>query len=130
MRHFLRLYIFISFVFFLQISPSYAQPPKRAMPRLRYNYQKQPNRRIPLKAKLHNVSFQRTGTNRGVWRGLITGNGNITLRLNIFENGVLYESKYIGEIQQKINESPTPFKYISSTPPSRGWTWKITATAK
>lgn len=130
MQHFFKFSIFVLFLFFLQTSSLYAQNSKHNKPRFRNNYQRQPQRRIPVQAKLHNISFQRTSANRGIWRGMISGNGNITLRLNIFENGTLHESRYIGEIQQKISERPTPFKYVSSTPTSRGWTWKITAQAK
>lgn len=106
-----------------------AEHSKRAMPRLFYTI-KRPKVKTPNpQAKIINMSFQRTSPERGIWRGAVKGNGEISLFLQIFENGALYSTRYIGHVQQKLNERPTPFKFISAVPTTRTWTWKITAKA-
>ncbi|MGI6525308.1 MAG: hypothetical protein ACOX2O_08495 [Bdellovibrionota bacterium] len=124
---------FLTILFITTCSaPSLADTTKRAMPQL-LSTMKRPRapKRRPHRpyVKILYLSFQRTASNRGIWKGAIKGHGDVSLHLNILNNGVLHSSRYMGNVRQHYDERPTSFKFIGSTPKERNWTWKIVAKA-
>lgn len=65
--------------------------------------------------------------NYGQWRGIVRGNGDIHLRLQIERNGVQTD-RYMGRV--KLNQDQTSFNFISTPPKEKNWTWKVLAVAK
>lgn len=63
----------------------------------------------------------------GVWHGLLEGNGEVRLHMEFIQDGVLKSSRFMGRIL--LFNKTTTFKFRSSTPPGKAWSWRIRASA-
>jgi hypothetical protein len=87
-----------------------------------------PNSRLDSsKAQVTDQSFSLMSRERGLWRGLVRGHGNIQLRLMILRNGIVESTRRIGSVLQKEWEKPTPFFFTTSLPKGTDWSWSIVA---
>jgi len=116
----------LHFLFFILFITSPALADRRAM----FRFSSAQTKTQKKFAKLTNVVFQRLSADRGAWKGYIQGNGTVYLRLSILSNGAILYSRPMGHVQQNISDSPTPFKFISSVPVDRKWSWRVSALVK
>ncbi len=71
-------------------------------------------------------NFSYEGKKRGVWYGRVEGNGTIQLRLHLVAAGK-EETRYMGTVA--LAHKSTSFRFESSVPGIRDWTWNISVQA-
>ncbi|NMC62139.1 MAG: hypothetical protein GYA55_03130 [SAR324 cluster bacterium] len=76
-------------------------------------------------ARVFEDSFERVSITEGLWKGRVAGDGKITLKLYIFKEGRILETRHIGSVE--LNNESTYFAFKSSLPRDRNWTWVIKA---
>ena len=99
--------------------------------RASYKFQQEgKNYNGPLYAKIVSANYQKYSNKGGYgqWRGIIKGNGDIHLSLLLNKNGAPPESRYMGHV--KLKEDQTSFNFISTPPQNKVWSWKILAVPK
>ncbi len=79
-------------------------------------------------AKVAKTSFQRVGARDGMWRGIVSGNGMVHLKLLIHRPGSGEQFWDIGSIHLKNGKS-TNFGFRTVAPPGDRWSWKVVAHA-
>lgn len=84
--------------------------------------------RGPIYAKVMQQSYARLSAREGQWRGVVRGNGDIHLTLQILRSGDVVASRYMGHVQ--LVEKSTSFNYKSVPPPGGDWGWRILASAR
>jgi hypothetical protein len=78
-------------------------------------------------AKVLTPSFTRGPNAQGVWTGIIEGNGEIEMELQLKRNGRLETSWYMGRVV--LQNRATTFKFVAQPPSGSNWSWSIVATA-
>jgi len=79
-------------------------------------------------AKVAKTSFQRVGNRDGMWRGIVSGNGLVHLKLLIQRPGSGEQFWDIGSIHLKNGKS-TNFGFRTVAPAGDRWSWKVVAHA-
>ena len=73
-------------------------------------------------------SFAALPQQQGLWRGKVKGNGRVHLKLEIFKEGKVIMSRYMGNVFL-INKSST-FAFKTTLPSENGWRWRIVTSAE
>lgn len=75
-----------------------------------------------LDVSLENVIFEKISNSRGRWSGILSGQGDVELRLMFYSKGRLTSSTYMGAT--RVAGKGVPFVFETKSP--RGnWNWKI-----
>ncbi len=77
--------------------------------------------------KVTQIKYLPLPEKRGYWTGLVEGEGDYNLRLNFYKKSRLLQSKNIGSRSLLEEEGPMWFKFNSSLPKTKNYTWKIVA---
>ncbi|NDC39177.1 MAG: hypothetical protein EBZ48_14210, partial [Proteobacteria bacterium] len=72
-------------------------------------------------------TFRRISVETGEWGGIVNGNGQIRLGLQILQGGQVTSTRWMGEVE--LANKPTSFHFISSIPSTSDWTWRIITVA-
>ena len=81
----------------------------------------------PRYAKVQSQHFSKDSPGHGLWKGVIKGNGFVELSLNIFRNGQLESTRFMGHLWLANKDST--YRFRSTLPAGKDWTWKVEATA-
>lgn len=79
-------------------------------------------------AEVRKSSYKKLAHANGQWRGLVRGNGDIHLTLEILRKGEVESRKYMGHVFLEGKE--TNFSFISASPKGTDWTWRVMALAR
>ncbi len=71
-------------------------------------------------------SFERVGKRDGLWRGFVTGKGNVRLNLKFAKSGRIQEERAVGQIYLSRYKTTT-FTVRTALPKGRNLTWHIEA---
>lgn len=83
----------------------------------------------PRFARIIDQSFSKAGSGFGIWRGKVSGNGEINLDLQIVRGREVVATYYMGHVFISPNKKPTQFAYKTLLPKGSDWAWKIRASA-
>jgi len=75
-----------------------------------------------LDVSLENVIFQKISNSRGRWSGVLSGRGDVELRLLFYSKGRLTSSTYMGAT--RVAGKDVPFVFETKSPDGT-WNWKI-----
>lgn len=81
-------------------------------------------------SKVIKQSYSRLSKNQGLWKGRVAGNGKVHLTLQIFRNGILESSRYMGNVLLNPTDRSISFHFKSYLPKGNDWTWKILTSAR
>lgn len=70
-------------------------------------------------------AFRRVSQDIGEWSGIVRGNGEIRLALQILERGKVTSTRWIGSVN--LADHSTTFHFRSAIPSLPEWTWQIIA---
>gem|GEM_PF-2344851 len=65
---------------------------------------------------------------QGDWRGIVDGNGEVHLELQILRNGTEESRQFMGSVVL-INQ-PSTFHFVGSLPSGNDWSWNVLARVK
>lgn len=78
-------------------------------------------------ARVISQRFSRSPSPECSWHGVVEGNGDVHLQLQIIRNGRVETTRYMGYVTLYNRTSSFWFKTIP--PPGSDWSWRIVATA-
>lgn len=101
-------------------SPTKAQAPSSRLPKIS-------SKSASPYARVISHTFSRTSSAEGVWKGVIEGNGEVQLELQMVRNGKVEVTWYMGHV--KLENNATSFKFVTVPPTGPGWSYKVVAYA-
>jgi hypothetical protein len=69
--------------------------------------------------------LEKVSSRDGVWKGKIAGRGEVHLELQIYTDGALHSTRYMGKVV--MGKKSTPFAFKSTLPLLTSWTWRVKA---